>query len=81
MVKGADDSQHKSGEAVDMAFTNVKPYDVACWIRDNLKFDQLILERDSKGSVWVHCSYIKGKNRGDVYTYKGKKPYIEGLIP
>ena len=81
ILKGADTSQHRTGEAIDMVFTKVKPYDVACWIRDNLEFDQLILESNTKGSVWVHCSYSKNQCRKEVLTYKGKKPYLAGLIP
>lgn len=75
----ADTSQHRTGEAIDMSFTRSKPYDVAAWIRDNLKFDQLILEYNTSGDVWVHCSYSKNVNHGTVMTYKGKKPYIPGL--
>ena len=59
-------SQHAKGEAVDFEIPGVSNYEVACWIRDNLTFDQLILECYTQGSPnsgWIHVSYRKGRAR------------------
>lgn len=64
-------SQHTKGEAVDFEIPGVPNRDVAEWVRDNLEFDQLILEFYEAGdpaSGWIHVS-LKGKgNRGQVLT-------------
>jgi len=75
-------SQHAKGEAVDFEVMGIDNYDVACWVRDNLEFDQLILEHYTKGdpdSGWIHCSYKTcGHNRKQVLVFDGKR-YTEGL--
>ena len=43
-IGGAPSSQHCKGEAVDFEIPGVENRRVAKWIRDNLAFDQLILE-------------------------------------
>ena len=56
-VGGAASSQHCKGEAVDMEIPGVPNADLAKWVRDNLDFDQLILECYKPGvptSGWVH---------------------------
>jgi zinc D-Ala-D-Ala carboxypeptidase len=53
-------SQHPKGEAADIEIDGVANADLAAWIRDNLHFDQLILEAyrpGVAGSGWVHVSY------------------------
>lgn len=53
-------SQHVKGEAADIEIATLDNYDLACWIRDNLEFDQIILEFHLRGdprSGWVHVSY------------------------
>ena len=58
---GAATSQHTKGEAVDMEVSGVGNPELAEWIKDNLVFDQCILEYYTAGkpfSGWVHCSYI-----------------------
>lgn len=62
-------SQHSKGEALDMQST--KGYtnkELFTYIKDNLTFDQLIGEfPDNVGEyAWVHCSYKKEGNRGEV---------------
>ena len=39
-------------------------YAIASWIKDNVLFDQLILEfkTTGTGNPWIHISYIKGDN-------------------
>jgi hypothetical protein len=74
-------SQHGKGEAADFEVPGVRNLDVAKWIRDNLRFDQLILEAYGVGNAgWIHCSYRKDKARKDVLrTPTGKAPYFKGL--
>src|SRR5690606_12766301 len=43
-VGGSTNSQHMKGEAVDFELPGIANYDLAVWVRDNLDFDQLILE-------------------------------------
>ena len=55
-------SQHPFGQAADMKFKSGSDYakqsERAKWIRDNLPYDQLILETFiGNGSYWIHCSY------------------------
>ena len=70
-VGGVYNSQHLKGQAVDLCIDGdlkkgKKWFD---YIRKNLPFDQLIWEHNSKGSYWVHVSYVYpdfGKNRRQV---------------
>jgi len=84
-VGGASSSQHCKGEAVDMEIPGVPNGDLAIWVRDNLDFDQLILECYKPGvptSGWVHCSYKDTGNRKDVLTasvINGKMTYSPGI--
>jgi zinc D-Ala-D-Ala carboxypeptidase len=80
-VKGSITSQHCSGEAIDIDMksgkvTNKMIFD---YIKDNLKFDQLIFEFGTKDNPdWVHVSY-SNKNRGQVLRAKkvGEKSIYE----
>jgi hypothetical protein len=74
-------SQHTKGQAADFEVPGVDNLSLAEWIRDNLKFDQLILECYMPGnpnSGWVHCS-IADKPRGEVLTYTKGVGYSKGL--
>ena len=75
-------SQHAKGEAADFEIRTIPNIDLARWIRDNLEFDQLILEfydGIDPNSGWVHVSYrADGKNRKQCLTYDGKR-YAAGL--
>ena len=86
-VGGSKTSQHCFGEAADFESSRIGNYKLACWIKDNLEFDQLILEFYTQGkpsSGWVHCSYkTNGQNRGKINTalrIEGKTVYKDGLI-
>lgn len=73
VIGSKDSSQHIRGEAADFEVPGVANADLAVWIRDNLEFDQLILECYSPGqpaSGWVHCSYVAvaGDNRQQAFT-------------
>jgi hypothetical protein len=84
-VGGSSKSQHCKGEAVDIEVPGVPNATVAEWIRDNLDFDQLILEFYTPGipdSGWVHVSYKHGENRKSVLTASrvdGKTHYAVGI--
>lgn len=80
-VNGAETSQHCTGQACDFVISHDHK-EVAEFIRDNLDFDQLILENyySSQFSKWIHVSYSldKNKNRKEVLNLKNGK-YIKGL--
>lgn len=73
-VGGAKTSQHCKGQAADIEIIGMSNYDLACYIRDNMDFDQLILEfADNlpldKNSGWVHVSYVSpSQNRKQCLT-------------
>tara|TARA_R100001509_G_scaffold87704_1_gene49972 strand:- start:92 stop:556 length:465 start_codon:yes stop_codon:yes gene_type:complete len=80
-------SQHAKGQAADFEVIGIDNKEVAEWIRDNLDFDQLILEFYNEGepqSGWIHCSYAGidefgiEHNRKAVLRYDGKK-YMNGF--
>ena len=59
-------SQHAEGKAADIEVVGVDNKQLAQWIKDNLEYDQLILEfyRDGEpDSGWVHVSWNSGENR------------------
>jgi hypothetical protein len=58
-------SQHCAGEAADFEIFGTPNNEVSDWIKENLMFDQLILEYWIPGepnSGWVHVSYKKEIN-------------------
>jgi zinc D-Ala-D-Ala carboxypeptidase len=64
-------SQHEMGQAADFEIPGVSNLEVARWVRDNLQFDQLILENHREGdpnSGWVHCSLSSDRHRHSVLT-------------
>lgn len=78
-IKGSKTSQHCKGEAIDIdndnANNGVTNRDIFEFIRDNLKFDQLINEFPVKGNPsWVHVSYSKTQQRNQVLkAYKDSR--------
>jgi len=67
---GPGEAQHGEGLAADMQFGGGKAapnlYDAALWIRDNVAYDQLLLEYGTFSGVfqgWVHCSFNPNGNR------------------
>jgi zinc D-Ala-D-Ala carboxypeptidase len=59
-------SQHSEGKAADIEIMNIDNKELAMWIKDNIEFDQLILEFYKEGdpnSGWVHVSYNGDNNR------------------
>lgn len=84
-IRGSKTSQHMRGEAADIEAvdTAISNYDLAKWIADNCRYDQIILECYTSGnphSGWVHVSYTDGTCRRDLLTYDGKH-YSKGLTP
>jgi zinc D-Ala-D-Ala carboxypeptidase len=78
-VGGSKTSDHMIGAAADIVVPQVSLMALAEYIRDNLDFDQLILEpRDNGG--WVHVSYRHGNNRKQVLTNVGNGVYQKGLV-
>jgi hypothetical protein len=72
-IKGSITSQHCRGEAIDidMKGDKVTNSQIFHWIKDNLKYDQLIWEfGDKKNPDWVHVSYSKTNRQ---QTLKGVK--------
>lgn len=66
-IGGSSRSQHMLCEAVDFEVSGVANWEVAAWVRDNLAFDQLILEAYTAGrpdSGWVHASWKPAGGRG-----------------
>lgn len=73
-VKGAVNSQHELGEAVDLVFANGNNSLIFDYISRYLAFDQLIWEFGTKTNPqWVHVSYSVFGNRNQVLeSYKDK---------
>lgn len=66
-VGSSDSSQHLLGQAADIEIEGVSNAELARWIRDNIDFDQLILEAyrpGVAGSGWVHVSWRAFNRRG-----------------
>jgi len=85
-IGSSDTSQHVKGEAADVECPGVDNLVLAKWIRDNLDFDQVILEGYESGdtnSGWIHVSYkADGANRKKCLTAtfpNGKAKYVNGL--
>jgi len=59
-------SQHSEGKAADLEIPGVDNMELAMWIKNNLNFDQLILEFYKDGqpnSGWIHVSWNGDDNR------------------
>jgi len=57
----SDKSQHCKGQAADVEIFSIPNNELSDWIKENLMFDQLILEyfniNEGVNSGWVHVSY------------------------
>jgi len=66
------DSQHAKGQAADIQVVGIDNKALAKYIKENLDFDQLILEfyKEDEGphSGWVHVSYVGKGNRKESLT-------------
>lgn len=79
-IGGSATSQHCTGEAIDMdgdVYGSPSNATIFEFIRDNLVFDQLIVEGIVQGKIaWVHCSIKKSGNRKQIkfmYYSRGGK--------
>lgn len=57
--------QHPRGQASDTVFGNIpfeRYYDIAVWIKDNLEFDQMLLEYNPR-VAWIHLTWNPAGNR------------------
>ena len=74
-------SQHAKGEAADFEIYGLSNGELATWIKENLDYDQLILEfwsPENPNSGWIHCSYNSEGNRKEylrAYKNEGKTKY------
>lgn len=81
-IGGAKTSQHMKGQAADFEVPGVPNHELAAWVRDNLDYDQLILEYYIPGqpsSGWVHCSVKAAGNRNEELTIN-KSGRTVGLV-
>jgi uncharacterized protein YcbK (DUF882 family) len=72
-IGGAKNSQHLTGQAADIEIAGIDNKTLFNWIKDNLQFDQLILEYYKEGvpeSGWVHVSWNSFRNRKHILTIK-----------
>lgn len=90
-VGGSDSSAHSFGFAIDFTAPSfgdtrkIAEFLVKELKRNNIKFDQLILEFPDSPSSWIHLGYKsqKGEQRGQVLTAKkidGRTRYLTGLV-
>ena len=72
LIGSSIDSQHAKGQAADLQVSGIDNKALATWIKNNLDFDQLILEfyKESEGphSGWIHVSYVGKENRKQSLT-------------
>ena len=76
-VGGVPNSQHQTGEAVDIHIPdNATGRKWFLWMMDNLKFDQLIMEKSTPSSTryWIHVSFSRNRCRQQVIQNLVKHP-------
>jgi len=80
-IGSSANSQHAKAEAADFECVGVDNAELADWIKNNLPYDQLIVEYYTPGepnSGWIHCSYIPDQPRASylwAYRSEGKTKY------
>ena len=80
-IGSSANSQHAKAEAADFECVGVDNAELADWIKDNLPYDQLIVEYYTPGepnSGWIHCSWIPDQPRASflwAYRSEGKTKY------
>ncbi|MGK2864904.1 MAG: D-Ala-D-Ala carboxypeptidase family metallohydrolase [Chitinophagaceae bacterium] len=81
---GAKESSHVLGEAIDIDADMLGLVDnkqIFNYIKDNLKFDQLIWEFGSNAQpAWVHVSYRKKNNRNQILQASRVKDWKWSLV-
>jgi zinc D-Ala-D-Ala carboxypeptidase len=84
-IGGALSSDHSFGRAVDLDMDNsnngVTNNDIFHWIKDNLKFKQLIAEYPENGLLsWVHIAYDENNMKNEILVctrVNGKPHYVK----
>lgn len=73
-IKGAKNSQHIKGEAIDIdadIFGGVTNSEIFHWAKENIIFDQLLWEfGNDENPAWVHISYSISGNRNQIIKIK-----------
>lgn len=76
LVGGSKDSQHTKGQAADINVANDRciAEKMANFIQKECNFDQIIIEHDKSGNIWLHVSHrADGHNRRNVILNYEKK--------
>lgn len=76
-VGGVKSSQHMTGEAADIHLPNNETgRKWFLWMMDNMKFDQLIMEKSTPTSTryWIHVSFSRHRCRQQVIQNLVKHP-------
>jgi hypothetical protein len=78
-IKGAYQSQHLTGNAIDITTMGKKTNsEMFHYIKENLDFDKLIWEFGVENPQWIHVSYVsKEANRKKVYLAQRKGRFLE----
>ena len=82
-IKGSKTSQHRLGQAADIRTPSADLKKVFYFIRDNLKFGQVIYECPEDGrEPWIHISLPRtGKENQQCLTWNGSSYYkTEGRL-
>tara|TARA_R110000851_G_scaffold123761_1_gene253657 strand:+ start:350 stop:805 length:456 start_codon:yes stop_codon:yes gene_type:complete len=84
-VGGSATSHHCFGYAADFQVLGMDNRELAMYIRDNLKYTQLILEfyNGEPESGWVHCSYDAADLKCQTLTARrvnGRTQYSNGIL-
>ncbi len=85
-VGGSKTSHHCLGYAADIEIPGMDNKDLALYIKDNIKFTQLILEFYRAGtpdSGWVHVAYNEDDLKGQELTAvkeNGRTHYMAGIV-
>ena len=83
-IGGAVASDHMLGFAADFEVPGVHNKLLAEWIKDNLKFTQLIYEfpGQNPNDGWIHCSFNPANLKNQCLTaikQNGKTVYLNGI--
>lgn len=86
--RDGDPGQLGKGQAVEIDFpnhANTEYYEIAKWIKDNIAFDQLLLQTETiqgKERFWIRISFNQDGNRPatGVYTPGGQGPKVATMI-
>ena len=85
-VGGSSTSHHCFGFAADFSVLSMDNRELTLYIRDNLKYTQLILEFYQSGiadSGWCHCSYDAADLKCQTLTARrvnGRTQYSNGIL-